>query len=58
MVTSAQTHSEDAGAEGLLRDKTRKPGNAPIAAETTARVVALTCRTAASGDPLDRPTLP
>jgi len=29
--------------EGLLRDKTRKPGKAPIVAETTARVVALTC---------------
>src|SRR5215472_5728838 len=29
--------------EGLLRDKTRKPGKAPIAAEITARVVALTC---------------
>jgi hypothetical protein len=26
-----------------LRDKTRKPGKAPIAAETTAQVVALTC---------------
>ena len=31
------------GVEGLLRDKTRKPGKAPIAAETTARVVAVTC---------------
>jgi hypothetical protein len=29
--------------DDLLRDKTRKPGKAPIAAETTARVVALTC---------------
>src|SRR5262249_5561283 len=27
----------------ILRDKTRKPGKPPIAAETTARVVALTC---------------
>ena len=26
-----------------MRDKTRKPGKAPIAAEITARVVALTC---------------
>src|SRR5262249_37403695 len=33
----------EAGVEGLLRDKTRKPGKAPIAAEITARVVALTC---------------
>jgi hypothetical protein len=31
------------GVDGLLRDKTRKPGKAPIAAETTSRVVALTC---------------
>ena len=31
------------GVEGLLRDKTCKPGKPPIAAETTARVVALTC---------------
>ena len=29
--------------DGLLRDKTRKPGKPPIAAETVARVVALTC---------------
>jgi len=28
-----------------LRDKTRKPGKAPIAAESTERVVALTCTT-------------
>jgi transposase-like protein len=33
----------ESGVEGLLRDKTRKPGKAPLAAETTARVVALTC---------------
>src|SRR5436305_1775362 len=33
----------ESGVEGLLRDKTRKPGKAPIAAETTAKVVALTC---------------
>ena len=31
------------GVDGLLRDKTRKPGKAPIPAETVARVVALTC---------------
>src|SRR5271156_464320 len=32
-----------AGVVGLLRDKTRKPGKLPIAAETVARVAALTC---------------
>src|SRR6516162_6616997 len=35
-----QQRFAESGVEGLLRDKTRKP---PIAAETTARVVALTC---------------
>jgi transposase len=40
-----QQRYAEAGVEGLLRDKTRKPGKAPIAAETTARVVALTCTT-------------
>jgi transposase len=38
-----QQRFAEIGVEGLLRDKTRKPGKAPIAAETTARVVALTC---------------
>jgi transposase len=38
-----QQRFAEAGVEGLLRDKTRKPGKAPIAAETRARVVALTC---------------
>jgi hypothetical protein len=38
-----QQRYAEAGVEGLLRDKTRKPGKAPIAAEITARVVALTC---------------
>jgi transposase len=38
-----QQRFAESGVEGLLRDKTRKPGTAPIAAETTARVVALTC---------------
>jgi transposase len=33
----------ESGVEGLLRDKTRKPGKSPLAAETTAHVVALTC---------------
>src|SRR5512133_4367724 len=38
-----QQRFAESGVEGLLRDKTRKPGKAPIAAEVTARVVALTC---------------
>jgi transposase len=38
-----QQRFAEAGVEGLLRDRTRKPGKAPIAAETTARLVALTC---------------
>src|SRR5437588_8883608 len=38
-----QQRFAETGAEGLLRDKTRKPGKPPIAAETTARVVALAC---------------
>src|SRR6202011_4175346 len=38
-----QQRFAESGVEGLLRDKTRKPGKLPIAAETTARVVALTC---------------
>ena len=33
----------ESGPEGLLHDKTPKPGKPPIAAETVARVVALTC---------------
>ena len=39
-----QQRFAESGVEGLLRDKTRKPGKAPIAAETTARVVALAPR--------------
>jgi len=38
-----QQRFAEAGVDGLLRDKTRKPGKAPPAAETTARVVELTC---------------
>ena len=38
-----QQRFAESGADGLLRDKTCKPGKAPIAAEVTARVVALTC---------------
>jgi hypothetical protein len=38
-----QQRFAESGIDGLLRDKTRKPGNAPIAAETAARVVAMAC---------------
>ena len=38
-----QQRFAESGVEGLLRDKPRKPGKTPIPAETTARVVALTC---------------
>src|SRR5262252_7615180 len=38
-----QQRFAELGVEGLLRDQTRKPGKAPIPAETTARVVAMTC---------------
>src|SRR5487761_157784 len=34
----------EAGGDGLLRDKTRKPGRAPLSAEVAERVVALTQR--------------
>src|SRR5487761_1595156 len=34
----------EAGVDGLLRDKTRKPGRAPLSAEVAERVVALTQR--------------
>jgi hypothetical protein len=43
MVWRWQRRFAEEGADGLLRDKTRKPGKPPIAAETVARVVALTC---------------
>ena len=43
MVWRWQQRFAAAGVDGLLRDKTRKPGKPPIAAETVARVVALTC---------------
>jgi hypothetical protein len=38
-----QQRFAESGIDGLLRDRTRKPGKAPIAAEATARVVAMTC---------------
>ncbi len=43
MVWRWQQRFTEEGADGLLRDKTRKPGKPPILAETVARVVALTC---------------
>jgi transposase len=43
MVWRWQRRFAEEGADGLLRDKARKPGKAPIPAETVARVVALTC---------------
>src|SRR5215470_1654714 len=43
MVWRWQQRFAKEGPEGLLRDKTRKPGKPPLPAETVARVVALTC---------------
>jgi transposase len=43
MVWRWQQRFAEEGVDGLLRDKTRKPGKPPLAAETVARVVALTC---------------
>jgi transposase len=38
-----QRRFAEAGVDGLLRDKTRKPGKAPLGEEMARRVVALTC---------------
>jgi transposase len=38
-----QRRYAEAGVEGLLRDKTRSPGKAPVAPATVAEVLALTC---------------
>ena len=38
-----QQRFAESGVDGLLRDKTRKPGKTPIAAEIAAQVMALTC---------------
>jgi transposase len=38
-----QQRFAETGVDGLLRDKTRKPGKPPIAAEIVAQVAALTC---------------
>lgn len=43
MVWRWQRRFAEERIDGLLRDKTRKPGKAPISAETVARVVAMTC---------------
>ena len=43
MVWRWQQRFAEAGVEGLLRDKTRKPGTLPIPADVVARVVTLTC---------------
>jgi hypothetical protein len=43
MVWRWQQRFSEEGVDGLLRDKSRKPGKGPISAETVARVVALTC---------------
>src|SRR5512132_1440375 len=49
-----QQRFAEAGVDGVLRDKTRKPGKAPLSAETVAKVLALPRGTGGS-DPLDRP---
>ena len=38
-----QRRYAEEGVDGLLRDKTRKPGKAPLPAATVAKVLALTC---------------
>ncbi|MCM8734716.1 IS630 family transposase [Azospirillum sp. A1-3] len=38
-----QVRYAEQGVDGLLRDKTRKPGRAPLPAATVAKVLALTC---------------
>jgi transposase len=38
-----QQRFAEAGVDGLLRDKTRKPGKTPLLAETVAKVLALPC---------------
>src|SRR5487761_158279 len=43
MVWRWQQRFAEAGVDGLLRDKSRKPGKPPITAETVARVVAMAC---------------
>src|SRR3954464_6310313 len=42
-VSRWQRRYAEAGVDGLLRDKTRKPGKAPLGDDSARRVVALTC---------------
>src|SRR5262245_18519561 len=53
-----QQRFAESGIDGLLRDKTRKPGKAPIAAEAAARVVAMSPAFARAGSALSRRTKP
>jgi hypothetical protein len=39
----AEKRFAEVGVDGLLHDKTRKPGTSPIAPAVLARIVALTC---------------
>jgi hypothetical protein len=56
-----QQRFAEAGVDGLVHDKTRKPGKPPTPEATVRRVVALTCggerwhRSPRRGDALDRP---
>ena len=43
MVWRWQQRFAEEGPDGLLHDKTRKPGKPPVPAGTVARVVALAC---------------
>lgn len=43
MIWRWQQRFAEEGVDGLLRDRTRKPGKPPIPAETVARVVSPTC---------------
>ena len=38
-----QVRYAEQGVDGLLRDKTRKPGKVPLPAATVAKILALTC---------------
>jgi hypothetical protein len=51
-----QQRFAESGVESLLRDETRKPGKAPIAADTTTQVVALTPAFAGAGSARHRRT--
>jgi hypothetical protein len=55
-VWRCQQRYAEAEVEGRLRDKTRKPGKARIAAEVRARAVALNCPRRRVGPPIGRPS--